>query len=168
MVSALTVLGLTAFPEGRYATYVDLTHAIRARFTTPAATLRELYSRISYNILCGNTDDQGRNHAAYVTPTGLRLTPAYGICPQARSGSEVNQAMAFVPGGDRSAVARRLIAAAGTYHLDPTTAFDIVEHQIAVIRQHWTDVCDTAQLTINRRAAFMGRQFLHPYALDGL
>jgi serine/threonine-protein kinase HipA len=168
VVSALTVLGLTAFPEGRYATYVDLTHAIRARFASPSVTLRELFSRISFNILCGNTDDHGRNHAAYVTPSGLRLTPAYDICPQARSGSEVNQAMAFASGGDRSAVACRLIAAAGTYHLDPTTACDIVENQIAVIRQHWTDVCDAAHLTVGQRAAFMGRQFLHPYALDGL
>jgi serine/threonine-protein kinase HipA len=168
VVSALTVLRLTAFPEGRYATYVDLTHEIRARFSAPDATLRELFSRISFNILCGNTDDHGRNHAAYVSPTGLRLTPAYDVCPQARSGSEAHQAMAFAPGSDRSAVARRLVDAAGTYRLGATAALEIVEQQIAVIREHWTDVCDTARLTINQRAAFLGRQFLHPFALDGL
>ena len=80
---------------------------IRARFDAPSATLRELFARISFNIVCGNTDDHGRNDAAYVTMTGLRLTPAYDICPQARSGSAVNQAMAYAPGGDRSAVAAK-------------------------------------------------------------
>jgi serine/threonine-protein kinase HipA len=141
---------------------------VRARFDAPDATLRELFARISFNILCGNTDDHGRNHAAFVTPTGLQLTPAYDICPQARSGGEVNQAMAFAPGGERAAIAHRLIDAAGTYHLDARTALEIVEHQIAIVHAHWTDVCDEAHLSIDQRAAFMGRQFLHPYALDGV
>ena len=35
---------------GRYATYVDLAHQIRARFVDPDATLRELFSRIEFNI----------------------------------------------------------------------------------------------------------------------
>jgi serine/threonine protein kinase HipA of HipAB toxin-antitoxin module len=30
-----------------------------------ALTLRELYSRLVFNILCGNTDDHARNHAAF-------------------------------------------------------------------------------------------------------
>jgi serine/threonine-protein kinase HipA len=37
-------------------------------------------------ILCGNTDDHARNHAAFWDGTTLMLTPAYDICPQGRAG----------------------------------------------------------------------------------
>ena len=49
----------------RYASYQDLAEIIRHRFTAPSDTLRELFSRIVFNILCGNTDDHARNHAAF-------------------------------------------------------------------------------------------------------
>ena len=95
VVSALTVVGLNTFPGGRYATYDGLADQIRRSFAEPDATLRELFGRISFNILCGNTDDHGRNHAAFVDERGLELTPAYDICPQARAGTNANQAMAY-------------------------------------------------------------------------
>lgn len=166
MVSALTILGLTAFPEGRYATYVDLAHQIRARFSRPDATLRELFARISFNILCGNTDDHGRNHAAFVVPAGLELTPAYDICPQARSGEVASQAMAFGPDGERDARLGALVDAAAGYHLDESAAREIVDHQVEVMRDQWADVCDLARLTAVERDALLGRQFLNPHAFE--
>ena len=166
VVSALTVLRLTTFPEGRYATYVDLAHRIRAEFSHPDDMLRELFARISFNILCGNTDDHGRNHAAFVHPAGLELTPAYDICPQARSGQTGSQAMAFAADGERDARISALVPAAAVYHLDAVDARGIVDHQRAVIRDNWSEVCDVAQLTTAQRNAFMGRQFLNPHALE--
>ena len=166
MVSALTVLGLTSFPEGRYATYVDLAHKIRAEFSHADDMLRELFARISFNILCGNTDDHGRNHAAFIRPPGLELTPAYDICPQARSGQTANQAMVFAPDGGRDARIIALVDAAAVYHLDTVVARDIVDHQSVVIRDDWDEVCDAAQLTTAQRAAFMNRQFLNPHAFE--
>lgn len=165
VVSALTVLGLTAFPGGRYATYVDLAHRIRAEFVRPDATLRELFARISFNILCGNTDDHGRNHAAFVELGGLALTPAYDICPQARSGETADQAMAYGPEGQRSARLETLIDAAPIYHLDRAAARAIVDEQVDIIRHAWDEVCDEAELTAEQRATFLGRQFLNPAAL---
>ena len=165
-VSALTMLGLTTFPEGRYATYVDLAHKIRELCMQPDATLRELYARISFNILCGNTDDHGRNHACLIDPAGLTLSPAYDICPQARTGREASQAMAFTAEGCRTARVADLVAAAAIYHLDTTDARAIVEHQTTVIYQGWDEVCDAAELTTSQRAAFMHRQFLNPSAFD--
>ncbi len=61
MVSALTILGLDEH-GGRYASYADLADQIRARFTTPDATLKELFARIVFNV---HTDDHARNHAAF-------------------------------------------------------------------------------------------------------
>ncbi len=162
MVSALTVLGLTPYPEGRYATYVDLAHKIRELCVEPDATLRELYTRISFNVLCGNTDDHGRNHAFLIGPAGLALSPAFDICPQARSGRDARQAMAFAPDGGRAANINEFVAAAPVYHLDRVEAQTIVDHQVAVIEEKWDDVCDAAELTTLQRRAFMRRQFLNP------
>lgn len=166
VVSALTMLGLTTFPEGRYATYVDLAHKIRELCVHPDATLRELYARIAFNILCGNTDDHGRNHACLIDRAGLRLSPAYDICPQARIGSEARQAMAFAAGGGRNARIAELVGAAAIYHLDSNEARTIVDHQVAVIRAEWEDVCDAAELTAPQRSAFLHRQFLNPSVFD--
>ena len=166
VVSALTMLGLTTFPEGRNATYVDLAHKIRELCVDPDATLRELFARIAFNMLCGNTDDHGRNHACLIDPAGLMLSPAFDICPQARTGRDAHQAMAFASDGGRAAHVGDLVAAAAVYHLDRVDAQAIVEHQVAVIHGGWDEVCDTAELTDSQRAAFMQRQFLNPGVFD--
>ena len=65
MVSALTLLRLDEM-MARYASYEDLATIVRHRFTA-AATRRcaSCSRRIAFNILCGNTDDHARNHAAF-------------------------------------------------------------------------------------------------------
>jgi len=77
----------------RYASYEDLAELIRHRFKDARATLRELFSRLAFNILCGSTDDHARNHSAFWDGQALALTPAYDICPQPRTGNEASQAM---------------------------------------------------------------------------
>jgi len=59
-----------------------LADIIRARFSNPQATLHELFARMVFNVLVGNTDDHARNHAAFWDGEWLALTPAYDICPQ--------------------------------------------------------------------------------------
>ena len=61
MVSALTLFELDEMMAA-YASYEKLAEIIRHRFSEPKATLRELYSRMVFNILCGNTDEIGRAH----------------------------------------------------------------------------------------------------------
>jgi len=56
MVSALTLLELDEM-MARYASYEDLATIIRHRFAAPKPTLRELFNRLLFDILCGNTDD---------------------------------------------------------------------------------------------------------------
>ena len=163
-VSALSILGLTAFPGGRYATYVDLADEVRRQFVLADETLRELFARIAFNILCGNTDDHARNHAALVESAGLVLSPAYDLCPQGRLGESAAQAMAFTRDGGRDARLSLLMAASHEYHLEGIEAQAIIDAQVAVIRDEWDDACDQAELTAAQRAAFLGRQFLNPYA----
>ncbi len=91
MVSALTMFGLDEM-MARYASYEDLAEIVRHRFLAPAEDLAELFGQLVFNILVGNTDDHARNHAAFWDGSMLALTPAYDICPQARSGGEASQA----------------------------------------------------------------------------
>lgn len=166
MVSALTMLGLDEM-MARYASYEDLAELIRHRFTDPKATLKELYGRICFNVLCGNTDDHARNHAAFWDGKMLTLTPAYDICPQGRTGNEATQAM-LIKGDNRASTLAALLAAAPDYHLKETEAAALIEHQITSIAEHWQAVCDEADLNPVDRKLFAGRQFLNSYAIDGL
>ena len=166
MVSALTMLGLDEV-MARYASYEDLAELIRHRFTDPKDTLKELYGRICFNVLCGNTDDHARNHAAFWDGRMLTLTPAYDICPQGRTGNEATQAM-LIKGENRASTLATCLAAAPDYHLKEAEAAALIEHQITTIAEHWPAVCDAAELSQVDRKLFAGRQFLNSYALAGL
>ncbi len=162
-VSALTILELHE-DAGRYATYFDLADQIRFRFTDRAGTLRELFARITFSILVGNTDDHARNHAAFWDGEMLTLTPAYDVCPQLRSGGEPAQAMAIRRDGFRMAQLSGCVAGAREYELTEREARDIVDAQVETIRACWTDAADRARLTMAERDALWGRQILNPYA----
>jgi len=165
-VSALTMLGLDEM-MARYATYPDLADIIRARFEEPARTLRELFARIVFNICVGNTDDHARNHAAFWNGSTLSLTPAYDICPQPRSGTETNQAMAINRDGFRASQLRGCVDAASIYALTPVGAREIIDHQLDIVHAEWDDAADAAQLTVGERQRLWGRQILNAYATEG-
>lgn len=162
MVSALTLFELDEM-MARYASYEDLTEIIRHRFADPVASLRELFSRLTFNILCGNTDDHARNHAAFWDGRALSLTPAYDICPQGRAGNEATQAM-LIKGDNRMSRLDVCVGAAPQFLLSAAEAKAIIEEQIHVIEAQWTSVCDEAALTAIDRSLFWKRQFLNPYA----
>lgn len=162
MVSALTILELDEM-QARYASYQDLAEKIRFRFAEPTATLHELFARLTFNILAGNVDDHARNHAAFWDGAKLRLTPAYDICPQARTGGEASQAM-LITGSQRSSQIATCLAAIGDFHLEADQAIAIVSKQLSTIGRHWRALCDEADLGQIDRALFWGRQFLNPFA----
>lgn len=166
MVSALTILGLSEM-TARYASYAALADQIRARFTRPAETLRELFARITFNILCSNTDDHARNHSAFWDGQSLTLTPAYDICPQRRAGNVTRQLMAIGRDGYRDSQLIGCVERASTYLLSESEARELIDHQIDVIEGQWDEVCDLAGLSTVERSGFRRRQFLNPYALEG-
>lgn len=166
VVSALTLLGLDEM-MARYASYVDLADLMLERFADAIADLHELFARMTFNILVGNTDDHARNHAAFWDGSRLSLTPAYDICPQPRSGGEASQAMVLRRDGFRLSQVAPCIEAAPTFRLDKSEAREIVDRQIESIEAHWNEVCDLAELTQIDRKYFWRRQFLNPYALEG-
>ena len=166
LVSALTMLTLDEM-MARYASYETLAEIIRSKFRNAPGTLRELFSRIMFNILVGNTDDHARNHAAFWDGQMLTLTPAYDICPQARHGQIATQAM-LVMGDDRSSRITTCIAAAPQFLLTEDEAVNIIAKQIQCIEQNWATVCDDASLSEVDRNLLWGNQILNPYVFEGL
>lgn len=164
MISALTLFGLDDM-MARYASYEEFAGIIRHRFSEPKKSTKELFSRLVFNILCGNTDDHARNHAAFWDGKTLSLTPAYDICPQGRAGNEASQAM-LISGDNNLSRLKTCLSAAHSFLLAENEARDIFEHQISVIEDNWTSVCDEAELNEVDRNLLWGRQFLNPFSLE--
>lgn len=170
LVSAKTLLQNRAAEQPArmgHESYPLLAEEIRTRFAEPTATMRELFTRITFNILCGNTDDHAKNHAAFWDGQSLTLTPAFDVCPQRGFGVGAEQSMAFGADGDRASQVARCVDHAHTYRLAAEEAAALVDHQIDTIRSGWHAACDRAELTRAERGALWGRQFLNPYTLIG-
>ncbi len=166
VVSALTLFGLDEM-MARYASYEELAEIVRHRFTSAEKTLNELFSRLVFNIICGNTDDHARNHAAFWNGNMLSLTPAYDICPQGRAGNEASQAMLII-GESRLSRFSVCLEAAKHFLLSKKEAIAIIEKQLHTIVENWDEVCDVAQVNKTDRALLWGRQFLNPFIFEDL
>lgn len=165
-VSALTLLGLDELMAA-HASYEDLTDIIRARFTMPRETLKELFGRLVFNVLVGNSDDHARNHAAFWDGSYLTLTPAYDICPQSRTGHEASQGM-LVHGRERRSKLSVCLASHSKYLLSREEALSIILHLIAVVRAKFDKVCDEASISEVDRWFLWRRQFMNALAFEGI
>lgn len=80
--SSLTLLGLT---DGDNAStgygYPDIVEFIVRYGCNVELNLEELYRRIAFYIIIGNSDDHFRNHGFLLTRKGWELSPAYDINP---------------------------------------------------------------------------------------
>lgn len=111
----------------RYASYETFAEILRHCFTEPKQSLAELFSRLVFNILCGNTDDHARNHAAVWDGKELTLTPAYDICPQGRAGNEASQAM-LISGNNNLSQLKTCLSAAKHFLISEDEAREIFAH----------------------------------------
>lgn len=166
VLSALTLLGLDEM-MARYASYEDFAEIIRHDFTNVPETLKELFGRLVFNILCSNTDDHARNQAAFWDGSKLSLTPAYDICPQVRTGNETDQAMK-ISGENRQSRISSCLDAAPHFLLSEKEALESIARQVSVIIENWNEVCILSDLSETDRSLFWGRQFLNPFAFENL
>lgn len=165
VVSAATMLQLGE-ASFRYGSYAELADVVRRQFTDPTATLRELFARIVFNMLVGNTDDHARNHSAFWDGHDATLTPAYDVCPQPRTGGEAALAMAVSRDGSRLARLEVALSAAAVYLLDESEARDIVDHQVTTIHERWEDACERVGVTAAQRQLLWGRSVCNPYTFE--
>ena len=165
LVTALSILNLHDETDGmsaaRLASYANLADHIRAAFTNPEATLRELFGRIAFNICVGNTDDYARNHAAFWDGKLLELTPAYDVCPQSRVTGEASQAMSYGP-SDRKSSLSTLSDNAGIYGLTKADALDLIVQMVGTIESNFDRHADEVKLPSAARAALWKSTFLNP------
>ncbi len=79
-VSAMTLLERA---DGEGGSYVDLAQFIQGNGArgAVASDLEQLFRRVVFNVLTGNTDDHLRNHGFIRERTGWRLAPAYDLNP---------------------------------------------------------------------------------------
>jgi serine/threonine-protein kinase HipA len=163
MISALSILGLDEM-AARYATYAELAQTIRSGpWSEPAATLRELFSRLVFNVCTGNTDDHLRNHSAFWDGQRLSLTPAYDLAPQPRSTRPATHAIGITADGQRASQLRLCRQVAPEFLLAAAEADQIIDQVLSTIEMSWLDACDAAGLTRAEAAILKGREFLNPY-----
>ena len=168
MVSALTLfIGGTPTRDHASYTYVDLAELLRARAAEPAAELRELFARLCFNVLCSNTDDHARNHAAFWDGRAPALTPAYDICPQRRVAGEASQAMGIIELRRRSQL-RLCLEVADRFLLAEDEAQALIRGLLETVGAEWRALCDEAGIGPGLRSLLAGRQFLNPFVFEGL
>ena len=166
MVSALTWTQADEM-SARHITYPQLAGIMDRMCKDPVADKEELFTRIVFNILVGNTDDHARNHAAFWDGRQLALTPAYDILPQRRTTRTANLAMALAD-GSRAAQLANAAAIAPVFGISGPAFRRIRERLVGTIVQHWLDVCDEAGLVQSERAALVGCQLLNEFAFEGM
>jgi serine/threonine-protein kinase HipA len=165
MLSALSLLGLHEM-EARYASYIDFADLLRQYTNDPKISLRELFSRLAFNILIGNTDDHARNHATFWDGHHLTLTPAYDLSPQLRVGHEATQAMMISGDAGNVATLKNVLSTHKNFLLTEIEARDIIEQEITVLNTHWQSTCDEANLTTLERSRLWGSTVYSEYCLQ--
>ena len=128
--SAMSLLG---FDDGAGSSsgngYLDIVDFILQACINVGQNLRELYRRVAFNIMFGNTDDHFRNHGFLLTKKGWTLSPAYDINP----GTKSHQSLLINQYTEASDVAA-LLAASDSYMLDKREATEIIEEVRCAIK----------------------------------
>jgi serine/threonine-protein kinase HipA len=163
MLTALTLLDLDD-TEATLASYPDLSEVLLRHAQDANADRRELFRRMVFNILIGNEDDHAKNHACFWDGRRLRLTPAYDMLPQRRSGMEGRQAMAVGPlgPGGRESTLKNALSSGARFGLDKNEARAIAEEVLNVIKEQWEQRFQDAGVPPHEINALRGTAVLSP------
>lgn len=165
IVSALTVLGLDE-KWAREATYPNLVDQLRIHGQAFRKDATELFSRLVFNVLIGNTDDHARNHSFFVEGKTIRLTPAYDITPFPRAGGEASHGMKITQRSNLSRI-RLCLDTAPEFGLSEEVARSIVEAQVRGIAEIFDGLCEEIGMTPTTRSQLRRRAVLNPDVFAG-
>jgi serine/threonine-protein kinase HipA len=125
------------------ASYLEIAQVLMTDGASTDADLRELWSRIVFNLLVSNTDDHLRNHGFLLEPGhGWALSPAFDMNPVPRAHglklniSEVDNAMDL-------ALAQSV---APYFRVSVEQAEEIISNQIHVVSQ-WRTIADSLSIS---------------------
>jgi serine/threonine-protein kinase HipA len=120
------------------ASYLEIARVLTDHGAQTQADLRELWSRIVFNMLVSNTDDHLRNHGFLLVPgKGWRLSDAYDMNPVPESrGLKLN-----VSESDNALDLDLARSVAPYFRVSKKRADETIEHSQAVVRQ-WPRIAD--------------------------
>jgi len=131
--SAMTLLR-KEHSEG--ASYLELAQFLRTGGAAKHVSddLRQLFSRVAFNVAIGNRDDHLRNHGFLLHASGWRLAPAFDVNPNVDKADHVLN----IDDSDNRPNLHTVLSTAAFYGLGAAEAKSIIAHVIAVI-DHWRD-----------------------------
>lgn len=118
--SALTMLEAS---DGDQRSYLEIAEVIELQSPRVATDLRELYGRMIFSILTGNTDDHLRNHAFLRGGNGWALSPAYDLNPNPDSPGRLSTAIDL---DDPTASIDTALSVSGYFRLSSAQAKSLV------------------------------------------
>ena len=146
--SALTLLGLN---DGDNAStgcgYTDIVDFIVRCGCDVKNNLEELYRRVAFNIIVGNSDDHFRNHGFILTQKGWELSPAYDINP-----TLYEEHSLLINRETNKSDLDILLKSAGEYMLSAAVAARIIA-EVKTSMKTWRG--EAAKLKLSRRDADM-------------
>ena len=152
--SAMSLLGLDDGAGSSTGNgYLDIVDFILRGCTDVRQNLRELYRRVAFNVMFGNTDDHFRNHGFLLTPKGWTLSPAYDINPGAKS----HQCLLIDSYTEESDI-NALLAASDNYMLERQEATEIIEEVRAAIKD-WQQLATRLQISPRLLDAYSSRWY---------
>jgi serine/threonine-protein kinase HipA len=114
------------------ASYGEIALIIRKISASPRADLLELYRRMAFNVLIGNTDDHLKNHGFLHEGKGqYRLSPAFDILPHP---AQMSQNSLIVGEYGYECSLRNLLCNTHAYGLEIDEAKAIINDQINILR----------------------------------
>ena len=150
--SAMSLLGLDDGAGSSTGNgYLDIVDFILHGCTDVRQNLRELYRRVAFNVMFGNTDDHFRNHGFLLTPKGWTLSPAYDINP----GAKPHQCLLIDSYTEQSDI-NALLSASENYMLERQEAAEIIEGVRGAIKD-WRKIATELQIPIKQLAAYSMR-----------
>lgn len=141
--SAMTMLSHKdgdSFREG--ASYLELAEFLANNGSNIDSDLKELWTRIVFNIMVSNTDDHLRNHGFILTDKGWILSPAFDINPNEK-GTGLSLNISF---DDNALDLDLALEVIGYFRMDRESGLMIIERLKESI-SHWRRVSAKYQLS---------------------
>lgn len=147
--SAMSLLGLDDGAGSSTGNgYLDIVDFILQGCVDVGRNLRELYRRVAFNVMFGNTDDHFRNHGFLLTPKGWTLSPAYDINP----GGKSHQCLLIDQYTEQSDITA-LLSASNHYMIERQEAAGIIEEVRSTIKD-WREVASELQIPFKQLFPF--------------